>query len=109
MKTRWSFIFFIHSFIEGFEENSSFFHYSRSFEKVKPKIQQDRGVLLSTRFPPAGLLTTHVRTDWLLDWSLAAKRARQLITYLLLPIQQTEDVSMMRVEQARVLANRHSN
>ena len=38
--------------------------------------------LLTARFPTPGLSATHVRIDWLLDWSLAAKQAKLLITYL---------------------------
>ena len=34
------------------------------------------------RIPDAGLLNSQVHTDWLHDWSLAAKWARILITYL---------------------------
>ena len=37
---------------------------------------------LPTRFSSAGLSAAHFRTDWLLNWSLAAKWARQLITQL---------------------------
>ena len=36
--------------------------------------------LLSTRFPSAGLSVAHFCAGWLLDWSLAAKWARLLIT-----------------------------
>ena len=39
-------------------------------------------LLLSIRFPAAGLSTLDVRTDWLHDWSSAAKWAQQLIAYL---------------------------
>ena len=37
---------------------------------------------ISPYSPAAGHSATHVRADWLLDWSLAAKWARLLITYL---------------------------
>ena len=33
----------------------------------------------TTRFPTAGLSVTHVRAEWFLDWSIAA---RPVITYL---------------------------
>ena len=39
-------------------------------------------ILISTRFPAAGLSTSHIRADWLHDWSSAAKWAQLLITYL---------------------------
>ena len=37
---------------------------------------------LSYRFPADGLSATRVCSDWLLDWSLAAKWGCPLITYL---------------------------
>ena len=37
-------------------------------------------LLLFTRFPAAGLSTSHILTDWLDDWSSTAEWARLLIT-----------------------------
>ena len=39
-------------------------------------------LLLSARFPSAGLSAAHFRAVWLLNWSLEAKWARILITQL---------------------------
>ena len=55
--------------------------------------------LLTTCFPATGLTATHVRAGWLFDLSLAAKRARLLITYL----AATKDLSMMRAEPTEVI------
>ena len=38
--------------------------------------------LLSAHFPLTGLSATHFCADWLINWSLAAKWARLLITQL---------------------------
>ena len=38
--------------------------------------------LLSTRFPSAGVSVAHFPADWVLDWSLAAKWVRLLVTQL---------------------------
>ena len=46
-------------------------------------------ILISTRFPAAGLSTSHIRADWLHDWSSAAKWARLLITYLVAALSNT--------------------
>ena len=46
-------------------------------------------ILISTRFPAAGLSTSHIRADWLYDWSSAAKWAGLLITYLVAALSNT--------------------
>ena len=59
------------------------------------------------RIPDAGLLNSQVHTDWLHDWSLAAKWARILITlsfYCL--IQHTKYLSTMMAELAGVIVIR---
>ena len=38
--------------------------------------------LCTTRFPTASISAIHIRADWPLDWSSAAKWALLLITYL---------------------------
>ena len=64
-------------------------------------------LLLSTCFPAARLSASHVRADWLHDWSSAAKWPRLLlITYLVAPLSYAEDLSTMRAEPAGVIANR---
>ena len=49
-------------------------------------------LLLSTRFPEAGLSTSHVCADWLHDWSSAAKWAQLLITYLVAALSNTQKI-----------------
>ena len=44
------------------------------------------------RFPSAGLSTSHVCTDWLHDWSLVAKWAQLLITYLVAALTNTQKI-----------------
>ena len=44
---------------------------------------------VSTRFPAAGLSTSHVRADWLRDWSSTAEWAELLISYLVAALSDT--------------------
>ena len=58
-------------------------------------------ILLSTRFPAAGLSTTRVRPDWLHDWNSAAKWAQLLIAYPVAALSNMQKVlSTMRAELA---------
>ena len=44
------------------------------------------------RFPSAGLSTSNVSTDWLHGWSLEAKWAQLLITYLVAALSNTQKI-----------------
>ena len=58
-------------------------------------------LLLSTRFPAAGLSTSHVRANWLHDWNSAAKWAQLLIAYPVAALSNMQKVlNTMRAELA---------
>ena len=53
-----------------------------SWDQFNEEIQWFLHLWLLPAFHSAGLSDTNIRADWLHDWSLAAKWARILITYL---------------------------
>ena len=63
--------------------------------------------LFFTNFLSAGLLAAHCRTNWLLDWSLAAKWAWLLITQLTAayPTHPRSNEDAMRTGSAEVITN----